>query len=122
MRRRVLRFLTAALPGTGGVCKSQPEDFRVDEVLSAPPTGSGAQLLIRIEKRGMSTHEAVGHLCRVLGIPEREVGFAGIKDARAVATQWMSVPAGHEERLDRLDHPWLTIRERARHATRLRIG
>jgi tRNA pseudouridine13 synthase len=122
MRRRVMKFLTAALPGTGGVCKSEPEDFRVDEVLSAPPTGSGAQLLIRIEKRGMSTHEAVGHLCRALGLPERDVGFAGIKDARAVATQWMSVPAGLEERLDRLDHPWLTIRERARHATKLRTG
>jgi hypothetical protein len=34
----------------------------------------------------MSTHEAVGHLCRALRISERDVGYAGIKDARAVAT------------------------------------
>jgi hypothetical protein len=31
-----VKYLTADLPGTGGVCKSQPEDFRVDEVLLAP--------------------------------------------------------------------------------------
>ncbi len=117
-----MKWLTADLPGTGGVCKSQPEDFRVDEVLLAPPSGAGAQLLIRVEKRGMSTHEAVGHLCRALRIPERDVGFAGIKDARAVATQWLSLPAGLEERLDRFAHPWLAIRERVRHATKLRTG
>lgn len=115
-------FLTAELPGTAGVCKSQPEDFRVDEVPLEAWSGRGAQLMLRIEKRGMTTHEAVLRLSRVLRVPERDVGFAGIKDARAVATQWLSVPAGAEARLAGLDHPWLAVRETARHDKKLRIG
>lgn len=115
-------FLTADLPGTAGVCKSQPEDFRVDEVPLAPWSGAGAQLLLLIEKRGMTTHEAVLRISRALRVPERDVGFAGIKDARAVATQWLSVPAGAQARISELDHPWLKVRETARHDKKLRIG
>jgi tRNA pseudouridine13 synthase len=117
-----VRFLTADLPGTAGVCKSQPEDFRVDEVPPGPWSGAGAQLMLRIEKRGMTTHEAVLRVGRALGVPERDVGFAGIKDARAVATQWLSVPAGAERRVAQLDHPWLKVLETARHDRKLRTG
>jgi len=115
-------FLTADLAGTGGRIKVEPEDFRVDELSLFDPSGEGAHLLLRIEKRGMTTHEAAMRLARALRIAEREVGFAGIKDSRAVATQWFSVPAGCEARLGDLTHPWLTIRERARHSSKLRIG
>ena len=114
--------LTRDLPGTGGRIKAEPEDFRVDERSLYDPSGEGAHLLLRIEKRGMTTHEAVGHLSRALGLRERDVGFAGIKDSRAVTTQWFSVPAGCEPRLADLQHPWLTIHERARSSHKLRIG
>jgi tRNA pseudouridine13 synthase len=78
--------------------------------------------MLRIEKRGMTTHEAVLRLSRVLRVPERDIGFAGIKDARSVATQWLSVPAGAESRVADLDHPWLKVRETARHGEKLRVG
>ena len=117
-----MRHLTAELTGTGGRLKSTPEDFRVDEIPLWEPSGEGGHLLVRIRKRGMTTLEAVAHVARALELPEREVGYAGIKDARAVATQWLSLPFGRAERLDALRHPWLSIEERARHSHRLRPG
>lgn len=115
-------FFSRSLVGIGGRIKCEPEDFRVDEIALYAPSGEGPQLLLRIEKRGMTTHEAVQHLSRAFHIPERDVGFAGIKDSRAVTTQWMSVPAACESRLAALDHPWLKIREQVRHAHKLRVG
>src|SRR5688572_24187805 len=117
-----MRTLTRELPGTAGRIKTEPEDFRVDELSLYDPTGEGAHLLLRIEKRGMTTHEAVRRIAHALRVTERDVGFAGIKDSRAVTTQWFSVPAGCESRLSELDHPWLAIRERARTSQKLRIG
>jgi tRNA pseudouridine13 synthase len=117
-----LRHLTNALPGTGGRLKVEPEDFRVEELSLYDPSGEGAHLLLRVEKRGMTTHEAAQRIARALRIAEHDVGFAGIKDSRAVTTQWFSVPAGCESRLGDLTHPWLTIHESARHSHKLRIG
>jgi tRNA pseudouridine13 synthase len=117
-----MRLLTADLPGTGGRLKVEPEDFRVEELSLFDPSGEGAHLLLRVEKRGMTTHEAAQRLARALRVAEHDVGFAGIKDSRAVATQWFSVPAGCESRLGDLSHPWLRIHEKARHSKKLRIG
>jgi tRNA pseudouridine13 synthase len=117
-----MRLLTADLPGTGGRVKVEPEDFRVDELPLYDPSGEGAHLLLRVEKRGMTTHEAAQRIARALRVTERDVGFAGIKDARAVTTQWFSVPAGCESRLEALVHPWLRVHERARHSSKLRVG
>lgn len=117
-----MRFLTAGMPGVGGRLKSEPEDFRVDEIALWDPSGEGPHLRLRVEKRGMTTHEAAQRLARALRISERDVGFAGIKDSRAVATQWFSVPAACESRLGDLTHPWLAIRETARDSRKLRIG
>ncbi len=117
-----MRYLTSDVPGIGGTLKATPEDFRVEEVPLYNPSGEGAHLLLRIEKRGMTTHEAVQKVAKALRLPDRDVGFAGIKDSRAVATQWLSVPASCEGRLAALDHPWLKIREATRNSSRLRVG
>lgn len=117
-----MRHLTHDLPGTGGLLKSAPEDFCVEELPLWEPSGEGGHLLLRIKKRGMTTHEAVQHVARALNLPEREIGYAGIKDARAVATQWLSVPAVSQPRLRDLSHPWLTIEESVRHSHKLRVG
>lgn len=117
-----MRWLTEGLPGTGGRLKSVPEDFRVEEIPAWEPADEGPFLLLRVEKRGMTTNEAARQVARALRLPEREIGFAGIKDARAVASQWFSVPAAAGARLRELDHPHLAIREARRHTHRLQPG
>ena len=90
------RYLTGTLPGTGGRIRDAPDDFLVEEIPLSPPEGSGEHLYVRIEKRGLPTLEAA----RRLGVPERDIGLAGMKDARAMARQWLSFrsPGGEAER------------------------
>lgn len=91
-----LARLTADIPAVRAGFKESEDDFEVDEVPRDAPGalvagGSGPHLWIRIEKRGISTDEAVRRLAAALGRRERELGFAGRKDARGVARQWLSI-------------------------------
>ncbi|MEE9275995.1 MAG: tRNA pseudouridine(13) synthase TruD [bacterium] len=100
LARPAAGYLTAGLPGTGGLLREAPEDFRVEEIPLAPPGESGEHLYLWVEKRGLPTLEAVRRLARLLEVPEREVGYAGLKDARAVTRQWCSfrLPGAAAER------------------------
>ena len=73
--------------------KTIPEDFRVEEMLSFEPSGSGPHWLLRVEKRGANTRWVASELARTAGVPAHDVGYAGLKDRHAVAIQWFSVPA-----------------------------
>jgi TruD family tRNA pseudouridine synthase len=86
------RFLTADIPGTGGAIKETPEDFQVWEIPVYPPCGEGEHTFTEIEKRGITTLEAVRRFSRALDIPERDMGYAGMKDARGITRQTLSIP------------------------------
>src|SRR5262249_33156702 len=43
-------------------------------------------------KRGLTTPDAVAALSRALGVAQRDIGVAGMKDRHAVARQWLSLP------------------------------
>ena len=87
-----LPYLTADLPGTGGVLRAELEDFRVEELPAYPPTGEGEHVFAWIEKRGVNTIGAARELARALGVSERDVGSAGLKDRASVALQFLSFP------------------------------
>jgi tRNA pseudouridine13 synthase len=72
--------------------KALPEDFRVEEQLSFVPSGSGPHWLLRIEKRAANTRWVAAELARMAEAPAGAVGYAGLKDRRAVTVQWFSVP------------------------------
>ncbi|MBM4381314.1 MAG: tRNA pseudouridine(13) synthase TruD [Deltaproteobacteria bacterium] len=88
-----LPYLTADVPGSGGVLRRSPEDFVVEEVPAYLPCGEGEHLYLHVRKRGLSTPELARQLARALGVGEREVSWAGLKDRHAVTTQWLSLPA-----------------------------
>lgn len=72
--------------------REEMEDFIVEEVPRRKPEGEGEHCWIQVEKRGVSTSEAIRRLARRLNLNPRDLGFAGRKDARAVARQWISAP------------------------------
>ena len=118
-----LPYLTAALPGTGGVLRTVPEDFVVDEVPAYPPSGAGDHVFVRIEKRGLTTAQAVQRISRTLGVGERDVGVAGMKDRHAVTRQWLSLPPPvTPEQALALELEDVRVLEAARHAHKLRTG
>ena len=109
-------------PRVPGVIKVEPEDFVVDEIPLYEPSGEGVHVWARIEKRDLAAHSAVMRLAEALGIHARQVGYAGLKDARAVTRQWMSFENVTEDQLRTLDAAAITVLEVTRHRNRLKIG
>jgi len=75
-----------------GLLRVEPEDFVVEEELGFAPAGSGTHLLLKVRKRNANTQWVAGELARLAGCRPFEIGYAGLKDRRAVALQWYSVP------------------------------
>lgn len=115
-------YLTARLPGTGGVIKETPEDFLVEEIPLYVPCGEGEHLYLEVEKRGLTTFDLLGRLARTLGVKERELGYAGLKDARATTRQTVSVPGVTPERALALELEGVRILSARYHRNKLRPG
>jgi len=117
-------FLTEILPGIGGQMRMTPEDFQVEERPLYLPCGEGEHLYIKIKKRLLSTPDLVLRLSSLLGVKAQAIGVAGLKDARAVTTQMVSLLGVPADRLDRLkvDEQLLSVEVLGRHRNRLRPG
>jgi tRNA pseudouridine13 synthase len=79
-------------PLGSGVLRADPEDFVVEEDLGFVASGSGQHVLVKVRKRDANTQWVARELARACGCHPRDVGYAGLKDRRAVAIQWFSVP------------------------------
>ena len=117
-----MTWLTAELPGTGGRYKVSPEHFQVEEIPLYPCSGSGEHLYLWVQKRGITTGELVHQLARGLELSERRIGYAGLKDARALTRQMVSIPATAEARLNGLRLKQAEILSSERHSNKLRLG
>lgn len=115
-------YLTADLPGTGGAIKESPDDFRVTEIPAYEPSGSGEHVFLLIEKRGMTTLEAIRRVARELRIPERDIGYAGMKDSVGITRQTLSVPRIRPEDVADRDLNGIKIISAMRHGNKLKLG
>ena len=91
-----LPYVTAELPGTGGVLRASPDDFVVEEVPLYAAEGDGQHLYVNITKVGLTTKEVQIGLERLFGLKKGDVSFAGMKDKRARTTQTFSLSVGHK--------------------------
>ena len=128
MERRVEQpidpFLTSDIPGIGGQIRVTPEDFQVDERPLYLPCGEGEHLYVKITKRGLSTPDLVRLLSSALGVKAQAIGVAGLKDARAVTTQMVSLQGITPQQVAQMtiDGRLLNVEILARHRNRLRTG
>ncbi|WP_111413937.1 tRNA pseudouridine(13) synthase TruD [Billgrantia lactosivorans] len=113
-------------PPRRGEFRAAPEDFVVEEILGFAPEGQGEHLWLWIEKRGLTTLEAVRHLARACGVPVRAVGYSGMKDRIAVTRQWLSVHLPGQSAPDdlaaRLADCGVNVHEQVRHPRKLKRG
>lgn len=95
--RRLALAPPRAAPGERcrATLRQEPEDFVVEERLGFAPAGAGEHVLLRVRKRDANTNWVAGRLAELAGVAVRDVGYAGLKDRRAVATQWFTLPAWH---------------------------
>lgn len=84
-------------PGVGGRIKTVPEDFVVEEISRLPAPGQGKHVIARVTTRNWETNALLQTLAARLNVPSQTIGFAGMKDKRAVTTQVMSFPADREQ-------------------------
>lgn len=117
-----LPTLTPDLTGTGGDIRSEIDDFVVIEIPAYEASGEGVHAYAFVEKRELTTLEVVKALAG-LGVHERDVGFAGMKDKYAVTRQWFSVPEAHADAFKALDDiEGISVLEVSRHNNNLGIG
>ncbi len=117
-----LPYLTAALPGTGGEIRCHLEDFRVEELPLYDPSGEGTHVYFRIEKRGVSTPMAIDRIARYMGVRPTDIGLAGLKDARAVTTQTLSLEHVDPDQIEAYTDAQIRILWTNRHTNKLRPG
>ena len=115
-------YLTDQIPGTGGTLRHEPEDFRVEEIPLYEPCGEGDHLYLLIEKRGLTTYDLLRELAVALDCEERDLGYAGLKDAQAITRQTVSVPSRKPDDVKDLEIPGVKILAATLHRNKLRPG
>jgi tRNA pseudouridine13 synthase len=99
-----------------------PETFTVEEIPAYPPSGEGTHLFLWIEKRGLTTFDAIARIARAFGVVPRDVGYAGLKDRHAVTRQQLSVPGSDAARALEISAPDLRVLTATLHPHKLRLG
>ena len=120
--RRTLPYLTHPLRGIGGLLKSNPEDFRVEEIPAYEPCGEGEFVFVKLEKRNLNTNDVLRKLSKHCGVNQKEASAAGLKDRHAITIQTICLPAAAQEKLESLDDPNITILSSALHRNKLKTG
>ncbi len=117
-----MKYLTSLQPGIGGAIKRDFEDFFVEEIPLFPPSGTGEHVFFEVEKCGITTIEATFRIAAALGISQQSIGFAGMKDSRAVTRQWMSVWKVPPEKILELNVPNIKVLQALKHNQKLKGG
>lgn len=97
-------------------------DFVVREIPLYEFSGSGEHLMIEIQKKGLSTFEALSIFSSATGAKIRDFGYAGLKDKDGMTTQFISIPSKFESQINNFTHPNIKITKTIHHNNKLRIG
>jgi tRNA pseudouridine13 synthase len=72
--------------------KAKVEDFIVEEIAAYEASGTGEHLYVTFRKEMLTTPVAANVLARAIGVDQRGVGWAGLKDKIGRTTQTISLP------------------------------
>jgi tRNA pseudouridine13 synthase len=117
-----LPYLTRSIAPIEAEFRSTPEDFEVEEIPAYPATGTGEHAFALIEKRGLTTKDAVRALCEQVGADPNAAGWAGLKDRHAVTRQWISIFGASPDALLKAEIEGLRVLEATLHPQKLRTG
>lgn len=102
--------------------RSQPADFHVVENLGWDLSGDGEHDYLWVEKEGNNTEWVAQRLAQFAGVPEKDIGFAGMKDRHAITQQWFSVPRWNKPDWGVFAEEGVGILEVGRHLRKLKRG
>ncbi|HAU1295995.1 TPA: tRNA pseudouridine(13) synthase TruD [Legionella pneumophila] len=112
------------IPNSTATFKLCPEDFQVNELFEGQFSGEGEHIVLKIEKKGLTTEQVIKSLASLINKPIKLISYAGLKDKQALTTQWLSIHAPGEviEGIETLEAPGWKILECTRHNKKLRPG
>ena len=89
----VLSFTNGGVvaPNNFADTKLQPCDFKVSEQLGFDCSGEGEHIWLNVTKIEMHTTQVAMEIAKCAKVAVKHVGFSGMKDHRAVTSQWFSV-------------------------------
>lgn len=115
-------YLTGDIAPIPALIKQRIEDFEVEELPLYAANGEGTHLFVTIEKRGLTTQDAIRDIARQLGLGPRDIGYAGQKDAVGITRQRLSVEHMDPARIEGLRHGRLRVLAIERHGNKLKLG
>lgn len=116
------RFYSLAHASIDFHFKQSPRDFVVEEIPLYEFSGEGEHLILQVRKKLLSTSEMIGQIARYLGIKNKEIGYAGLKDKHAMTKQYISLHKKYEESLENFNHENIKIISKTYHNNKIRIG
>ncbi len=116
------RFYSLAHASIDFHFKQSPRDFVVEEIPLYEFSGEGEHLVLFVRKKNLSTPEMIGAIARYLGIKNKEIGYAGLKDKHAMTKQYISLHKKYEEALEGFEHESIKIIAKTYHNNKIRIG
>lgn len=114
--------ISADLEGIGGRFEKSPDNFFVEELPLYLPQGEGEHLYVTFEKVGWNTRAVVKRASEIFSVPEREVGYAGLKDRHATTVQTISIPRTSPLEVGKLQADGIRVLEARLHGNKLRTG
>ncbi len=110
--------------GIGGKIRVKYEDFYVEEIPESEPSGEGPNTWFFIEKVGRDTLDVVLDIAQELHIDRKRMGFAGMKDKRAVTRQWLCVANSEVDEIKELEDKLYKVKilKIMQNEKKLRIG
>lgn len=110
--------------GIGGQIRTKYEDFYVEEIPESEPSGEGPNTWFFIEKIGRETLDVVLDVARELHVDRKRMGFAGMKDKRAITRQWLCISNSEVEQIKELEDKLYKVKilKIMQNQKKLRIG
>ncbi|MDU8923391.1 tRNA pseudouridine(13) synthase TruD [Pasteurellaceae bacterium LIM206] len=104
--------------------KAECADFIVREDLGYDMSGEGEFVAVKVRKTDVNTLFVGERLAKFAGVSERNMGYAGLKDRKAVAEQWfcLQMPGVETPDFSRFELEGVEILQVTRHHRKIRTG
>ena len=102
--------------------RQSARDFVVDEIPLYEFSGVGEHIILHVRKKNLATWDMLKIFAKYLGIADKEIGYAGLKDKNAQTKQYISIHKKHEEKLETFEHDSIKIISTMRHVNKIKLG
>ncbi|QIM69389.1 tRNA pseudouridine(13) synthase TruD [Basfia succiniciproducens] len=112
------------LPQQRALLKADYADFIVKEDLGYAMTGEGEFVALYVRKTDANTLFVGEQLAKFVGLSPRNMGYAGLKDRKAVTEQWfcLQMPGKAMPDFSRFNMAGVEILQVTRHSRKIRTG